>query len=456
MPVDITKFNDQVATFNQKYKLNFSLENYEQELAKQYRKIKPKDEDAVLAVQTEVFYTTIKGLYRDVAENAVRLGEADKNLFSLDMMDEFDDIVQGYHQADNNQGGVLSEPYGGKEKLYRLEAIQDAVKSVPKSKAEIFAIEYKNGGKPIREMRDFANTLSAHEADNDKALMALQYAEALRLANESRSFWWRFFHPIRNRAEQREAVNIRGQVFDVLGTARWNKVDGIFDNEWYNDRVTGMQSKPLSEAISTVNFAIAEIHHDNNSKEQARKVELEGEKIIEVPEGKYLADKKLFEIGYRPNLENINQELKEFEKLNKIINDSDEWENDVRRRFPIRQVFSENYSRCIDIQGMLTSSGIEEAQQEMESKSNGWWKTTDVQNSAMYNKNGEYRAPNILLDKEPEVIESDVQEKQPEVVESDVQEKEAIVVDLNEPNNTEIVKPLEGDNVPSQVISNQK
>ena len=57
----------------------------------------------------------------------------------------------------------------------------------------------------VREARDFANLQG--ELKEDAAKKIAGYALALRRVNESHPLWWRIIHPFRNNAEQREAGN---------------------------------------------------------------------------------------------------------------------------------------------------------------------------------------------------------------------------------------------------------
>lgn len=427
MPINLEKFAGRVEDFNKKYNLNFSLSNYHNVLTNEIKNMRIKTEENALAIQSKTYYDTVKQLYREVAIRAVKVGKADDNLFSDALLEAFDDIINGYSDMVHDEGGILAEPYGGKTKLERMQAIEDGLKDVPKTKARLYAEEYKKGERPIREMRAFANGLSTTELKNEEIVTALEYAKALSIANKSRSFWWKFFHPIRNGAEKRVAKQIEAKVEKTLNALRSDLNKDVKSDMWYEQQVTGKSANVLSNAIYELEKNISLLKHDENSKAAADKLAKEGEKVVEVPEGKYLADKKLFAIGYRPNIENINQELHEFEKIQKIVDVSDDWEKDGRKRFQTRQLFSENYSRCIDIKGILETDGIEAAKSALEEKSNGWWMTVDNQHNQMYNKHGEYRSSDIFLDKELEPIVEDIKEPEPII-----EEKTSIVVDLKE------------------------
>lgn len=87
---------------------------------------------------------------------------------------------------------------------YRI--IKEIRNTGPKNDIEAVMMNYKKGNIRIRDMVAFAKNIDRHGGLTPKNMRILaSYAEALKRVNASRTIGWKWRHPWRNNAEQRDA-----------------------------------------------------------------------------------------------------------------------------------------------------------------------------------------------------------------------------------------------------------
>lgn len=83
----------------------------------------------------------------------------------------------------------------------------------PKNDIEAVMMNYEKGNIRIRDMVAFAKNIDRHGGLTEKNMKILaSYSEALKRINESRTTGWRWIHPWRNNAEQRDAKFIENLI----------------------------------------------------------------------------------------------------------------------------------------------------------------------------------------------------------------------------------------------------
>ena len=203
-----------VSTFNTKYKTNFDLD--------QYMALMPTRDPIALYKET----------FNVMLEQAIEHMDEIPNFDVATMLDDFQyhTISQlGMYIRNNRDPEVpLSVPsqYTGLTQNKYLEELDKDLDKKSWSKVDEIGERYKNGEIRIRDMVRASKNLNSGTVfqveENAKNIAA--YAAALKRVNDSRPFWWRIIHPIRNNAEQREARNLMNLINNNLSLA--DKFDG--------------------------------------------------------------------------------------------------------------------------------------------------------------------------------------------------------------------------------------
>lgn len=98
------------------------------------------------------------------------------------------------------------ERYLGLSPMGQYEVMKGIRTTGPKNDIEAVMMNYEKGNIRIRDMVAFAKNIDRHGGLTEKNMKILaSYSEALKRINESRTTGWRWIHPWRNNAEQRDA-----------------------------------------------------------------------------------------------------------------------------------------------------------------------------------------------------------------------------------------------------------
>lgn len=196
------ELNELIAEFNGKYNVNFSIDDFKKEISNCYNANKKL---GMNEASIKAFDNTIKSLYRQVALNKCQK-RTGNYVSSTDMFDEFSTIVNQYQKTEEGNKIFGSSMIGAHEELEKNKLIYDSIKDLKKNPSIAYAELYKNGNLPIRKMREDLRGYLTNDYPSKKDMaIGLLYAQALKEVNESRSFWWKLFHPIRNNAEKKYA-----------------------------------------------------------------------------------------------------------------------------------------------------------------------------------------------------------------------------------------------------------
>ena len=208
--INYEKLNGRAREFNRKYHTNFAYTGLLSK-AETFKRLHLNNSANV------VYKGTLGKVLKDVMLHAcasertgARGGAAAVDLQTV--ADEFEYyLMQPFvKECKTANEKLYPKPFGGMKEAERIEFIEQVVNSSPKNDVEITEIAYKNGDIRIRDMRscvyemDFTESISYQDLKRIGTFML-----ALENVNKSRTGWWRFLHPIRNNAEQREAKEMR-------------------------------------------------------------------------------------------------------------------------------------------------------------------------------------------------------------------------------------------------------
>ena len=213
MAVDFSKYEHLVTKFNSDYGVNFSYREFETSI----RRLRYLSENFVgqrspRGMETRKYVGDFEKIYKQALVNLADRRCAFK---TEDMVNDFRAMMDGYRSAMNESGQEVEE-WAPKSELVGIA--NNLAQSLPDRQVTFAQDRYLQGKLPIREMRAHANhLLNIGERSTEAVSAIINYANALKNVNGSRSFWWRVFHPFRNNAEQREAESFINIAKELLG-----------------------------------------------------------------------------------------------------------------------------------------------------------------------------------------------------------------------------------------------
>jgi hypothetical protein len=241
-----TQTNTKIEAFNKRFGTNVSLKKIQSEA----RRLGSYDTALRNIFCDEYRKVLLKDLMFPISENSI----------SYRMLNEFNDnIVNALLTETPNASAVgLSADMGHKtlgEKFGMVQAILKehepdtvAPEGTPKTSVDVFTKNYMNGNVKIRDMLNFVNTYNPQDKNSKVTSVTLvSCVAALRRANESRSFLWKIFHPIKNYSEQKYAR--------IMDTA----VRGVLNEDTYN-RATDVSNRQITNLRHLVGFNRSDIY----------------------------------------------------------------------------------------------------------------------------------------------------------------------------------------------------
>ena len=183
---------------------------------------------------------------------------------------------------------VYPKPFGGMSKKARIELVEHILNSSPKNDVEITARAYEKGQISLRYMREIVADMpfaSGRAVDNAQLQRIGTIMLAIESVNKSRTFWWRVFHPIRNRAEKRDAKELRS----VLNSFRDNTfgVNSLREDPvQLATKLATAEYATIAQTKESIKNAKAAIEKDNtSSKNPDANLNKNPDEIINQPTG---------------------------------------------------------------------------------------------------------------------------------------------------------------------------
>ena len=204
-------YQNLVNDFNTKYGVDFSYQEFEAEVnaLKNSRASSAPGE-----CENEVYVSTYKKILEKAIDNAIHAKLDNYNLGHKEMMKDYGMLMNGYLDAQSAAGNNI--PMEWKLRSELLTSVTPMLEKHTGTNGDYIAQKYLNGEFRIRDMRARTNYLKEQRAKNPLVLAGIcAYAEALEKVNGQRSRLWRWLHPFRNRAEKRQAKEMRQYITDV-------------------------------------------------------------------------------------------------------------------------------------------------------------------------------------------------------------------------------------------------
>ena len=248
-------YQNLVNDFNTKYGVDFSYQKFEAEVnaLKNSRAFSAPGE-----CENEVYVSTYKKILEKAIDNAIHAKLDNYNLGHKEMMKDYGMLMNGYLDAQSAAGNNI--PMEWKLRSELLKSVTPMLEKYTGTNGDYIAQKYLNGEFRIRDMRARTNYLKEQRAKNPLVLAGIcAYAEALEKVNSQRSRLWRWLHPFRNRAEKRQAKEMRQFITDVA------KKRSDFESErekFLNDIQEVLDVKPHVSLKDSIESAMEEFLSD--------------------------------------------------------------------------------------------------------------------------------------------------------------------------------------------------
>lgn len=182
--------NETIKDFNERYGVNVSVDKYLAEA----KRTSPND--------------ALKSIFSEAYRKAVinELSRDNLDFKSQNMFKDFSEMVIDsliWELPLNKK--PTPDKNAGLSKLGSYNLMEDVWNTLPNNTIDAVVENYKNGGIRIRDMVEYAKRLELENVETSQLTTLASYSEALKKVNESRSFIWKVFHPIRNNAEKRDS-----------------------------------------------------------------------------------------------------------------------------------------------------------------------------------------------------------------------------------------------------------
>lgn len=204
MPIDVKQFENMVNEFNAKYNQNIDLAQL----------VSLTD----IRKWDEIYWETFTPILNSHIDRKLTDGTLPT---AQQLLEDYENMVfKPYREECRKQKEfIIPHAYGAEKdaKSAAMQRLYDALAGKPTGIGEL-GVAYKDGQMRIRDMVAFASR--EHEQDEpnrENVKKALEYAIMLENVNKSRSFLWRFFHPFRNNAEQRDSNLIKVMMRGAVG-----------------------------------------------------------------------------------------------------------------------------------------------------------------------------------------------------------------------------------------------
>jgi len=206
MPTNFEKYQERAEKFNAKYGLNFRYEEFETSVEKHKSLEDGLDlGKSAVSIENQFYLLRFGQMHKKALNNYI-----DGKIPTFDnqqMLKDYIDLMNGYSEAYREQHpNAKLQPWYNSLKL--TDKIHDEnMTSALWSQTDYAKERYLKGQLPLREMRAYCEQLGRLEGQPSREQLAAiaSYAQAIKQVQEDHPWYYRFIHPVRNNAEQRDA-----------------------------------------------------------------------------------------------------------------------------------------------------------------------------------------------------------------------------------------------------------
>ena len=281
MPNKYANYENQLKSFNAKYKVDFNFEKYDSQSLKNKNLVYPLKNSNNISKENLKYRNALLNIYKECVGNMVDNKYKHKTFNPKELAEEFEKLMNDYRKYCDDNGETAPDVNGGWEPLETMENMRSTLSSIPSQKVNNATKKYLSGELRLRDVR--ANVKKMAETDIRNLSVEdlsdiMVYRAAINNAIESRSTWWKIAHPFKNNAEQK-AIKILDEVISI-NTANEIAAQTIVDGEAIDNASNSIESainhievKPEARAYKKESMKLPFLSENANVKEVSQKIE---------------------------------------------------------------------------------------------------------------------------------------------------------------------------------------
>lgn len=206
MPTDFSKVEERARKFNEDYGLDFSYQEFEHTVGRH----KSLQEglsigNGGVSVENQFYLSRFGQMHKKALNNYID-GRITK-FYNEQMLKDYIKLMNGYSAVYREQHPEekLQPWYNGLKLINKIN--DENMTSAMWSQTDYAKERYLKGELPLREMRAYCEQLGRLEGQPSREQLAAiaSYAQAIKQVQEDHPWYYKFIHPVRNNAEQRDA-----------------------------------------------------------------------------------------------------------------------------------------------------------------------------------------------------------------------------------------------------------
>ena len=200
--------------FNNKYKVNFTFEQYEAQ------KLNKKNTEPALKGQKNIGKENLKyrnallNIYKECVQN---MKDKKYNSFNpSELATDFAKLMNHYRDYCDKNDKIAPDVNGGWTGIETMDSMRATLATIKPEKLKDTTDRYISGNLRLRDIRATVRKLTENgiSSVSDEGLAEIMiYKESIQTAVENRSIWWKIIHPFKNNAEQK-AVGALDAIID--------------------------------------------------------------------------------------------------------------------------------------------------------------------------------------------------------------------------------------------------
>ena len=271
--------------FNNKYKVNFSFEQYEA------KKLNKKNIEPALKGQKNLgkenlrYRNALLNIYRECVQNMK--DDKYKSFNPDELAADFEKLMNHYRDYCNKNDKEAPDVNGGWKGREAMDAMRATLATIKPEKLKDTTDKYISGELRLRDMRANVRNLTANGISNvsEEGLAEIMiYRESVQTAVENRSIWWKIIHPFKNNAEQKAV-----QALDAI--INYNLENTLTAQSIVDGEVISNAKSALDRATN----GIEEVVENRAPKKERMNMDFMSEKNNIISKGERIVDDKSLE-----------------------------------------------------------------------------------------------------------------------------------------------------------------
>ena len=280
MANNFTAYENFQRNFNNRYKVNFSFEQYEAQ------KLNKKNIEPALKGQKNVGKENLKyrnallKIYKDCVQNMK--DNKYKSFNPSELATDFEKLMNHYRDYCNKNDKQAPDVNGGWDGIETMDSMRATLSTIKPEKIKDTTNRYISGNLRLRDIRAKVRNLTANGISSVSAeglAEIMTYRESIQTAVENRPTWWKIIHPFKNNAEQK-AVEALDTIID------FNLENVLTAQDIIDGEVIGNAKMALDRASNN----IEEIVENRGPKKERMNMDFMSEKNNIVSKGERVVD----------------------------------------------------------------------------------------------------------------------------------------------------------------------